>query len=56
MATRRRGIHSQERLVDLIADGNAAGAEEHWRSHMTVVKKVMLGQGATTVVDLMDHF
>ena len=31
------------------------GAEEHWRTHMAVVGKVMLGQQAQTVVDLMDH-
>jgi DNA-binding FadR family transcriptional regulator len=54
-ATRRRGIRSQARLVELIEDGDAAGAEEHWRSHMAVVKRVMLGQDATTVVDLLDH-
>jgi DNA-binding FadR family transcriptional regulator len=54
-ATRRRGIRSQSRLVELIEAGDAAGAEEHWRSHMAVVKRVMLGQDATTVVDLLDH-
>ena len=40
----------------LIADGDADGAEAHWRTHMTVVGKVMLGQQAKTVVDLLDHF
>jgi DNA-binding FadR family transcriptional regulator len=53
--TRRRGIRSQERLVALIDEGDAAGAEEHWRTHMGVVGRVMLGQRATTVIDLMDH-
>ncbi len=55
VATRRRGIRSQERLVDLIESGDAAAAEEHWRTHMAVVGKVMLGQRATTVIDLMHH-
>lgn len=55
-AVRRRGIRSQERLAALIADGDADGAEAHWRAHMTVVGKVMLGQQAKTVVDLLDHF
>ena len=54
-ATRRRGIRSQERLVSLIEAGKAAEAEAHWRDHMTVVGRVLLGQRATTVVDLMDH-
>ena len=54
--TRRRGIRSQRRLVELIAEGDAAGAEEHWRAHMAVVGRVLLGQQATTVVDLLDHY
>ena len=55
MATRRRGIRSQERLVSLIEAGKASEAEAHWRAHMTVVGRVLLGQRATTVIDLMDH-
>jgi DNA-binding FadR family transcriptional regulator len=55
MATRRRGIRSQERLVSLIEAGEASEAEAHWRAHMTVVGRILLGQRATTVVDLMDH-
>lgn len=54
-ATRRRGIRSQEKLVELIEAGEAAQAEEHWRQHMTVVGKFLLKQGATTVIDLMNH-
>jgi GntR family transcriptional repressor for pyruvate dehydrogenase complex len=55
VATRRRGIRSQRRLIELVDDGDGTGAEEHWRSHMAIVGKVMLGQEATTVIDLMDH-
>jgi DNA-binding FadR family transcriptional regulator len=55
LATRRRGIRSQERLVALIEAGKAAEAEAHWRAHMKVVGRVLLGQRATSVVDLMDH-
>jgi DNA-binding FadR family transcriptional regulator len=55
-STRRRGIRSQRRLVELIEAGDGAEAEQHWRAHMAVVGKVMLGQQATTVVDLMDHY
>jgi DNA-binding FadR family transcriptional regulator len=56
LSTRRRGIRSQERLVDLLEAGDGAAAEEHWRSHMAVVGKVLLGQQASTVVDLLDHY
>jgi hypothetical protein len=55
LATRRRGTRSQERLVELLEAGDGPGAEEHWRAHMAVVRKVILGQEAKTVVDLLDH-
>jgi DNA-binding FadR family transcriptional regulator len=54
-ATRRRGVRSQIRLLELIEAGDEAGAEGHWRTHMGVVGKVMLGQRAKTVIDLLDH-
>jgi GntR family transcriptional regulator, transcriptional repressor for pyruvate dehydrogenase complex len=56
VSTRRRGIRSQERLVSFIEEGQVAEAEEHWRTHMAVVGRVMLGQDATTVIDLMNHY
>jgi DNA-binding FadR family transcriptional regulator len=55
MATRRRGLRSQEHLVELIETGQAAEAEEYWLSHMSIVSRVMLGQDAKTVVDLLHH-
>ncbi len=55
MATRRRGIRSQHRLLNLIETGDGVAAEAFWRTHMTVVSKVMLGQSASTVVDLLHH-
>jgi GntR family transcriptional regulator, transcriptional repressor for pyruvate dehydrogenase complex len=55
-AIRRRGIRSQRRLAELIDAGDASAAEAHWRSHMAVVGRVMLGQEATTVIDLMNHY
>jgi len=54
-ATRRRGLRSQERLVALIEAGKAPEAEAHWRTHMAVVRRVLLGQRAHTVIDLMHH-
>jgi DNA-binding FadR family transcriptional regulator len=55
LAVRRRGLRSQRHLVELIDAGDADGAEEHWLAHMAVVGRVMLGQEATTVVDLLHH-
>ena len=54
LATRRRGLRSQERLVSLIEAGNATEAEAHWRTHMTVVGRVLLGSGASAVIEVMD--
>ena len=56
LSTRRRGLRSQRRLLELIAKGDAAGAEEHWRAHMAVVGRVMLGQKASTVVELLHTY
>jgi GntR family transcriptional regulator, transcriptional repressor for pyruvate dehydrogenase complex len=54
LTTRKRGIRSQRRLLELLESGDAAGAEKHWRDHMGVVGRIMLGQEASTVVDLLD--
>jgi DNA-binding FadR family transcriptional regulator len=56
LATRQRGIRSQRRLLELLEVGAGAEAVEHWQTHMAVVGRVMLGQGAATVVDLMHHY
>lgn len=53
--TRKRGIRSQERLLELIGVGAGIEAEEHWRAHMAAVGKVMLGQRAKSVVELLDR-
>jgi DNA-binding FadR family transcriptional regulator len=54
-STRRRGVRSQFRLTELVEAGDAEAAEQHWRTHMGIVGKIVLGQQAKTVVDLMDH-
>ena len=56
MSTRRRGLRSQRRLLELIDAGDAAGAEDHWRAHMAVVGRVLLGQKASTVVELLHTY
>ena len=56
VADRRRALRSQERLLALIENGQAIEAEEHWRAHMAVVGRLLLGKVAgTTVIDLMHH-
>ncbi len=56
VSTRRRGLRSQRRLLELMAAGDAAAAEEHWRAHMAVVGRVLLGQKASTVVELLHTY
>lgn len=56
VSTRRRGLRSQRRLLELLEAGDTAGAEEHWRAHMTVVGRLMLGQEAATVVELLHTY
>src|SRR5262249_34863655 len=55
-ATRRRGVRSAERLLELSGVGAGVEGEEHSGSHMTAVGTVMLGQRAKSVVDLLDHY
>lgn len=56
LSARRRGIRAQRRLLELLTEGDGAAAEKYWLSHMRVVGRVMLGQEASTVVDLFDHY
>jgi DNA-binding FadR family transcriptional regulator len=55
IATRRRGIRSQERLATFIHVGDADGAEAHWRAHMQGVRRVLLGSNVTSGIDSADH-
>jgi GntR family transcriptional repressor for pyruvate dehydrogenase complex len=55
LATRRRSIRSQRRLVELLDAGDAEAAEAHWRNHMAAVGRIMLGPDAASVVDLGHH-
>jgi DNA-binding FadR family transcriptional regulator len=55
LSMRRRGLRSQRRLLELIEAGDSSAADEHWRAHMTVVGRIMLGKQASTVVELLDH-
>jgi DNA-binding FadR family transcriptional regulator len=55
VASRRRGIRSQERLVSLIEAGRASEAESHWRTHMAAIGRMLRREAARAVVDLTDH-
>jgi DNA-binding FadR family transcriptional regulator len=56
LSVRQRGIRSQRRLLALIEQGAGPAVEEHWRAHLAIVAKVMLGQDAATAVDLLHHY
>jgi len=47
-----------EAAYRLVQDCTALMVEavEHWRTHMVVVGRVLLGQQAETVIDLLDQF
>lgn len=55
LSTRRRGIRAHRRLLELLEGGDGAAAAEFWSGHMAVVGRVMLGQDASTVIDLLHH-
>jgi DNA-binding FadR family transcriptional regulator len=53
---RRRNLRSMRRLLELVDDGDASDAEEHWRTHMAVIGKIMLGEKAADIVDFTQHY
>ncbi|OLT23213.1 GntR family transcriptional regulator [Actinomadura sp. CNU-125] len=55
LSGRRRSIRSQERLLALIDEGDAEGAERHWRAHMQVARRVLLGHLGMSPVDVEHH-
>jgi len=54
-STRRRGLSSQTRLVELISQGKGDEAEQHWRTHLKAVGRVMFGRGRTPTIDRLHH-
>lgn len=53
-AENERAVKAHQRLIDLIAAGDAAGAETFWAGHMEIVRRVFLDlYGSTTVVELL---
>jgi DNA-binding FadR family transcriptional regulator len=55
-SARRRNLRSMRRLVELIDAGDEAEAEGHWRTHMAVIGKIMLGDKASDIVDFTQHY
>ena len=53
LATRRRDLRSQQRLLELLDDGDADNAEIHWRAHMAYLARKMLRASETTLVGLL---
>ena len=49
----RKGRRSREKLVALIADGDAEAAEELWRLHLIEANRALLSDNGATVVDLL---
>jgi DNA-binding FadR family transcriptional regulator len=50
-----RGLRAHELLVELVAAGDAAGAEELWLRHLQEAEDYLLQNGSmTTVLDLLD--
>lgn len=43
-AASRSGIRAQERLAELIVEGDADAAVAHWRAHLLNIKALMFGQ------------
>ena len=54
-AARRRAIRSHELLVDLIETGDGDAAQAHWTTHMARLRRSLLADRGSSVVDLTDH-
>ncbi|HVW41809.1 MAG TPA: FadR/GntR family transcriptional regulator [Amycolatopsis sp.] len=52
--TLRKTVRSYARLIKLVDAGDAAGAEQHWRTHMRVSTKMLSGAQSKAIVDLFD--
>lgn len=55
VAARRRAIRSQEVLIDLIEAGEGDAVQAHWTSHMARLRRSLLGERGSSMVDLTDH-
>jgi DNA-binding FadR family transcriptional regulator len=49
---RRKAHRTRERLIELVRAGDADGAEDLWRTHLTEAGRVLAASGGGAVVDL----
>lgn len=56
VAARRSSIRAHELLVDLIEAGEGDAAQAHWNTHMARLRRSLLGDYGSSVVDLTHHF
>lgn len=53
---KRKGLRALEKLIELMEQGDAAGAEAHWRRHTAAVDRMLRKwKPAERVIDLLDH-
>jgi DNA-binding FadR family transcriptional regulator len=50
----RKAHRTRQKLIDLIRAGDADGAEELWRAHLTEAGRVLAAGSGETLVDLFD--
>lgn len=55
VSVRRGTIRSCEQLIELIAAGDGDGAQVHWTAHMARLRRWLLGEHASAVIDLTRH-
>lgn len=55
MAERRGGIRSHEMLADLIEAGEGDAVQAHWNAYMARLRRSLLGERGSSVVDLTHH-
>ena len=46
-------FRAHKKLVKLLQDGDAAGAQALWRKHLNNVEKYMIGDSKTTLVEVL---
>jgi DNA-binding FadR family transcriptional regulator len=46
-------FRAHKKLVKLLQEGDAAGAQVHWRKHLNNVEKYMIGDSKTTLVEVL---
>jgi DNA-binding FadR family transcriptional regulator len=56
VAARRSAVRAHELLATLIEAGEGEAAQAHWNTHMARLRRSLLGERSSSVVDLTHHF